>query len=358
MAYLYEPYELQVLGDWTHTGAQATGVPWRPTSQAGNAELDSHEVAEIVFMEIVSPVTADGTVEALERIKLILDEKDYGEYISLLGTDTFLIAPPKTNLMNGQLFAFGTPMVNAVKNAPLYEGTCPKFAKSVKIEAVAGTGGISASYRIRLWGYRYPTQELSRLIGTVGGSLEIRDDRTNRSLVITKQPVNVSWETWTQLSGGLDQSMPKINPFIRYARNANATTPNIPYQFRYDTGDVTNREENMYFPYDVENKALVIKGLGVRAPANLAATFLSISGKDRPKKRIPTTQFNNPLHFGKAYPLYPADYPGYFIIPKVDKPYLVWADKGYVSVIDNGIAVIAGTATVYLNGLLIEMAKQ
>jgi len=358
MPYLYEPFELQLLGDFLHTGTQAAGVAWRPTAQSGDAELDSHEVAEVVFMEIVPPVTAGGVAEALERIKLILDEKDYGEYINLFGTDDYLIAPPKTNVINGQLFAFGTPLVNAVKSgAPLYEGVCPKYAKSVKIETVAGTGGISADYRIRLWGYRYPVQELSRLIGSVGGTLEIRDERTNRSLVVSKPYVAASWETWTQLPGGLDQAMPKINPLIRYARNANATTPNVPYQFRYETGDVANREENLYFPFDVENKALVVKGLGVRAPANLAETFLNIDGKDRPKGRIPTTQYLNPLHFGKAYPLYPADLPLYFPIPKFDKPYLIWQDKGYVAVQDNGVSVSGGAITVYLNGLLIEMAR-
>jgi hypothetical protein len=358
MPYLYEPYELQLLGDFLHTGAQAAGVAWKPTAQAGDSELDSHEVAEVVFMEIIPPVQADGTVEALEQVKLILDEKDYGQYIHLLGTDTYLVTPPKNNAMNGQILAFGVPMVHAVKSgAPLYEGVCPKYAKSVKVETVAGTGGITADYRIRLWGYRYPVQELGRLIGSVGGNLEIRDDRTNRSLIVSKPYVAASWETWTQLPGGLDQAMPKINPLVRYARNANATTANTPYQFRYETGDVALREENMYFPFDIENKALVVKGLGVRAPANLAETFLNINGKDRPKGRIPTTQFLNPIHFGRAYPLYPADFPAYFTIPKFDKPYLIWQDKGYVAVQDNGTSISAGEVTVYLNGLLIEMGR-
>jgi hypothetical protein len=113
----------------------------------------------------------------------------------------------------------------------------------------------------------------------------------------------------------------------------------------------------MYFPFDIENKALVVKGLGVRAPANLAETFLNINGKDRPKGRIPTTQFLNPIHFGRAYPLYPADFPAYFTIPKFDKPYLIWQDKGYVAIQDNGTSISAGEITVYLNGLLIEMGR-
>lgn len=357
MPYLYEPAELQILGDFLHTGTQAAGTVWRPTAQEGNAELDSHEVAEVVFMEIFPPVTSTGVAEPLEEIHLVLDDKSHEEYISILGTDTYLMCPPKNNIFKNGLLAFGTPMIFAVKGgSPLYEGVCPKYAKSLKIEAKAGAGGITQDYRIRLWGYRYPVQELSRLIGSVGGKLEIRDERTNRTLTVEKPSIAVSWETWTQLPGGLDQAVPKINPLIRYARNANATTPNTPYQFRYETGDVAARTENLYFPFDIWKQALVVHGLGVYAPANLAWTFLNIDGKDRPKKRIPTTQYNNPLHFGRAYPILPADLPLYYTIPKFDRPYLIWQDKGYVAVQDNGTSIAANQITVALSGLLIEMA--
>lgn len=354
MPYLYEPAELQLLGDFYHTGTQADGSVWRPSAREGNAELDSHEVAEVVYMEVVPPINA-GTPEALEEIHLVLDEKSYEEYISILGTDTYLMCPPKNNIFKGGLLAFGTPMINAVKGAsPLYEGVCPKFAKSVKIEAKAGEGGITQPYRIRLWGYRYPVQELSRLVGSVGGRLEIRDERTNRALVVQKPVVAATWETWTQLPGGVDQAPPKINPLIRYAKNAKATTPGEAYQFRYDTGDVALRTEDLYFPFDIWNKALVVHGLGVRGPAALAYAFLNIDGRDRPKGRFPVAEPLNPLHFGKADPILPSDISAYFTIPKFDKPYLIWQDKGYVAVRDDGTSIAANQIVVALSGLLIE----
>lgn len=355
MPYLYEQYELQLLGDWLHTGAQAAGTIWKPTAQEGKAELDSNEVAEVVYVEIFPPITATGTVEPLENIILVLDDKPYGEYINLLGTATHLFCPPKLQAMNGEILPFGVPLVNAVKKGnPLYDGVCPKYTKSLKIETKAGTGGISADYRIRVWGYRYPAQELARLFGTIGGTLTIRDERTNRVINLQKDPVRVMWETWTQLPGGLDQAPPKIFPLIRYARNAKATTPNTPYQFRYETRDVETREENLYWPYDIEEKILVVKRLGVRAPTNLKETWLSIDGKDRPKKRFPTLENYNPLHFGKAYPFLPDTIPLYFTIPKLDRPYLVWHDKGYVACQDNGTSIPAGAITVAVTGLLVE----
>lgn len=355
MPYLYETYELQLLGSFLHSGAQAANVVWKPTSAVGDSELDSNEVAEVVYLEIVPPVTGAGVAEPLEKIALVLDNKSYEEYINIIGTDTFLFCPPKTNLKNGVLLAFGTPMVYAVKGQPLFDGTCPKFTKSVKIETTAGAAGITEDYLIRIWGYRYPTQELPRLIGSVGGRLEIHDDRTDRTLIVDKPSIVASFDTWTQLPGGIDQSMPKINTLIRYARNAVATVANTPYRFRYEGNFVGSRVEDLYFPFDIETKAFLIKGFGVNAPANLAETFFIIDGKDRPKKRYPTTQFNNMLHFGRAYPLYPADFPQYFTIPKLDRPYLVWQDKGDICIQDDGNVIAIDQITVALNGLLIEM---
>jgi hypothetical protein len=356
MPYLYEQYELQILGDWTHTGSQTAGTTWKPTAQTGRAELDSNEVAEVVFCEIFPPFASDGTPENLEKIIFVLDDKPYGDYIHLLGTATHLFCPPKVQAMNGVLLAFGVPLIQAVKSGnPLYEGVCPKYTKTLKIETTAGTGGITGDYRIRVWGYRYPAQELDRLFGQIGGLLTLRDDRTNRVVRLQKDPVTVMWETWTQLPGGLDQAPPKIFPVVKYARNANATTPNTPYQFRYEIGNVAYREEDLYWPYDIEEKILVIKGLGVRAPANLKETFINIEGKDRPKKRFPTEQYNNPLHFGKAYPFLPDTIPLYFTIPKLDRPYLVWHDKGYIACQDNGNSIAQNAITVVMNGLLIEI---
>ncbi|MGQ9698294.1 MAG: hypothetical protein ACUVRO_09900 [Armatimonadota bacterium] len=358
MPYLYEPFELQVLGDFLHTGSQSEGTVWKPTPQSGKAELESNQVGEVVFVEIFPPVTTGGVAEALENIILVLDGKPYGDYINLIGTDTHNFCPPLTNAMNGQILAFGTPLVNVVKGrgvSALLEGICPKFNKTVTIEARAGAGGISADYRIRLWGYRYPAQELDRLIGKVGGMITLFDDRTNRKLSLKKDTVQATWETWTQLPGGLDQAPPKIFPLVRYAKNAKATTPNTPYQFRHDTGDVATREEDLYFPFDIEEKVLVIKGLGVRAPAHLKETFLNIDGKDRPRSRIPTTQFNNPLHFGRAYPLLPNDVPLYYTIPKFDRRYMIWHDKGYVACQDDGTQITANQIVVALNGVYIEI---
>lgn len=278
-----EHYELQVLGDWLHTGAQAANTWWTPTPQAGLGELEAHEVGEVVFLEVFSPVTGGGAEESLKKIVLILDGKSYHAYVSVSGIRASVMFPPKVHIMGRELVALGVPMVNAVRNAaPMLVGICPKFRRTLTIEALAG-GAITQDYRIRAWGYRYEAADLPRVVGRVGGPFEVRDQQRGRALVVDYPVIDVAEETWGQLPGGQDQKVPKINPLLRYAYNAVATTVNTPYQFRYETGNVADRDENLYFPYDIEDRHLIVKGIGVRAPANLARTYMDVDGSPHPK---------------------------------------------------------------------------
>lgn len=351
-------FELQVLGDWTSVGAIAAGNLFRPTALAGNAELDSSEVAEVQYLEITPPVTGLGVVENLQNVRLILDGKEH-PFININGTDTYLMQPPFTNILKNGITNFGVPLLDAVRQGnPLLLGTCPKYSKDLRVQAQAGAGGISASFRIRAWGYRYELDQLRGILGdSIGGSLQIADNRNRRTLELFKSPVVPSKDTWTQLPGGLDQAVPKVNHLARYAFNVNATVVNIPYQFRYDTGDVLIEEENMRFEYDRISNALLVEGIGTNAPANLLNTFLNIDGEDRPDSRFPTEQNNNPLHFGRGNPLIPANIPLYYTVRPFDKPYLIWNEIGYLAAVDNGVSIVANNIAVALYGTIIEMGK-
>ncbi|MEW6573168.1 MAG: hypothetical protein AB1374_05995 [Bacillota bacterium] len=347
--------EMQVLGDFLHTGAQAAGTWWRPTAASGNGELDSHEVAEVVAIEIVPPVTGAGAAEDLRRVHLVLDGT-LEQYNLVPGTDTYLVTPPRTNVRAGRFLAFGKPVFN-VENGllGLLQATCPKYRKSLTVEAYAG-GAITASYRIRLWGYRYRAEDLAAVTGVLGGADSIFDPTTGRmSDFVNRPPIQPSEDTWTQLPGGLDQAVPKIFHFLRMAFNANATTANVPFEFRFDIGNVASREEDLYFPYDTEKKVAIIQGLGVRAPANLLQTWVDVAGDERPKSRIPTTQYLNPLHFGKAYPLFAADHPEYFTVPLLDNRIMVANEKAVIRIVDNGTSIAANQIAVVANGVLVEL---
>lgn len=350
-------FELQVLGDWTNVAALAAGTLYRPTSLVGNAELANNEVAEVQYLEIVPPVTGLGVVENLENIRLILDGKEH-TFINISGTDTFLTQPPTNNIFHNYTVNFGTSMVDAIKAGQgVITGTCPKYSQNLRIQAQAGVGGTSAAFRIRAWGYRYELDQLVRLLGdTIGGSFSVFDNRNNRTLDQFKIPVVPSKSTWTQLPGGLDQAVPKINFFYRYAFNVNATVPNVPYQMRYDTGNVLIEEQNMRFEYDRIKSALIVKGLGVRAPANLLQTWFNIDGDERPKSRYPTQLNNNPFHFGRAFPFLPAVEPLYYTVKTLERPYLIWNEIGYLAIQDDGAAIPANAVSTSLYGTIIEMS--
>ncbi len=345
-----EHYELRVLADYTHTGAQAANTWDRPTPRSVLGELERDERAEVVFAEIFSPVTGAGVAEDLRKVIPVLDGERYGEYVSLSGIRDSVMVPPKQHIWGAKLYSFGTPM----SNNPILSTTL-KYSHTLTYEALAGPAGITQPYRVRFWGLVYKVEELSRVFGTMLFPTSLVDKARQRSLDLVKGAVVVNGDTWKTLPGGKDQAIPKVNPLIRYAFNANATDGKSgDYQFRYETGNVIESDEEMWFEFD-EKDALFVEGVGVRAPANLAVTALKIAGDYHPKGLIPTTQFNNPLHFGWASPLFPATIPLFYAIPKLEKPLLIWDEIGIVIVQDNGVIVPANSIVVALTGIRIEM---
>lgn len=356
-------FEMEVLGDFFSTGTIAAGNTYRPSAASGNGELDSNEVAEVVYMEIYPPVNA-GTPEDLEQIQLVLDGKT-NENGNIIGTDTHNMFPPTTNILNNDplnntapiILNFGMPMIDAMNtSAPLLRATCPKLADTVTVRAVAGSSGINVNFRIRLWGYRYERDQLEQNLGqNLGGTVSINDSRNLRTLSFEKDNIPITHDNWTQLPGGLDQKVPKITKLIRYAFNANPTTANIPYQFRFDTGNTQLEEENMRFEFDRFNDALLIERFGIRDQSgNLFESFISVDGEDRPESRIPTTQNNNSILFGQAQPLLAASSNLYYPLKRFDKSYLVWNDIGYVAAVDDGTPVPANNMIAGISGILIE----
>ena len=348
-----EHYELRLLADYLG-GAQAVNVWARPTPAAVVGELERDERAEVVFAEIWSPVTGAGIEEELKKIIPVLDGQKYGEYVSLSGIRSSVMAPPKGRIWGAKLYSFGTPM----SNNPLLSTTL-KYSESITVETLVGAvTAITQAYRVRLWGYVYKVSELPRVFGTMLFPTRLVDRARNRVLTLNKAAIPVNGDTWRTLPGGKDQSIPKINPFIRYAYNLKATDAKSgDYQFRYGIGNVAESEEDMYFDFDSLD-AIFVEGLGIRpdAAGNLAKTALKIAGDYHPKGLIPTTLTNNPLHFGWADPFFPNTIPLYYAIPKLERPNLIWNEIGQVIAQDGGTtAVVINALIAALSGIRIEM---
>jgi len=356
-----EHYELRVLLDYTHTGTQTANTPAKPTSKDVKGELERNQVAEAVYGGIWSPVTGPGVAEALKKIKPILDGVDYGRYVNLSGIRDSVMLPPKDRIWAGKLFSFGKPM-----SADPLLSTTLKYANYLNLETLAGDTDITQDYRMMIFGYVFKADELPGPFATRDNPdglmlfpAEVRDAARGRVCPIVKEAIPIRAETWKKLPGGPDQAIPKINPFIRYAYNKNATDGKSgDYEFRYDIGNVLESEEELYFDFG-KTDALIVEGLGIRAPANLAKTAMKIAGDYHPKGLFPSTRYNNPLHFGWAYPMLPADLPIFYAIPSLNslgsKPLLIWNEKGALVTQDNGSAISANSIIAALTGIRVEM---
>ncbi len=350
-----EHYEMRLLADYTHTGVQAADTWAKPSPRDVGGELEKDESAEVVFAEVVQSPVAGGGEEILKKIIPVLDGEKFGSYVSLSGTLSTVMAPPKRSLWAGKLYSFGTPQ----SNNPLLSTTL-KYSDHITFECLAGAGGITGDYRIRLWGFVYKEAELPAVFGTMVFPAYMTERARARTLTLSKSPIPVNGKTWKTLPGGKDQAIPKVNPFVRYAFNKLATDGKSgDYQFRYTTGNVDESDEEMYFDYDALD-ALLVLGLGIRAdvPGHLAETALLIAGDYHPKGLTPTTYADNPLHFGQTYPFIfntLPENPFFYSIPLLDKPYLIWNEKGMVTVRDDGTAVVANDLIVALTGIRVEM---
>lgn len=353
-----EHYELRCLADYLHTGPQALNTWARPTPLAVNGELERDERGEVVYVEIWSPVTGPGVEEELSRVILVADGEELSKYITLSGIRATVMAPPKDRIWSGRLYSLGTPM----SNNPLLSTTI-KYKENITVNTLVGaTTAITQDYRIRLWGYVYKTNELSRVFGTMQFPATMRDHARGRTLVVSKAPIVVNGDTWATLPGGKDQGIPKINPFVHYAYNLLATDAmQGDFPLRFGTGNVATAEENLYFDFDSLD-ALLIEGLGIKSAANLARTGLRIGGDYHPKGRtdrvslFPTTPGINEINFGHQFPFAPVTHPYYAAIPKLARPYLIWNEIGFVVIRDDGVAAVAINAIIAaLTGIRIEM---
>jgi len=360
-----EHYEMRLLADYTHTGVQVANTWARPSPAAVNGELERDERAEVVFAEIFSPAPG-GAEELLRKVIPVLDGQRYGEYVSQSGVLSSNIAPPRRSIWGGNLFSFGAPHSNDPTRS-----TTLKYSEHITVECLAGNANITADYRVKLWGFVYKVDELPKVFGTMIFPAPIRESARNRVLTLSKAPIPVNGNTWKTLPGGKDQSIPKINPFVRFAYNLLATDGIMgDYQFRYPTGRVSDSDENLYFEFDSLD-ALVVEGIGVRPDGfagNLAQTGLLISGDYHPKGLVETTWRgawgvgDNPLHFGLVYPFihYEAgatqEIPFWYAVPRLDRPCLIWNEKGMLVIRDDGVAACAANSVIVaLTGIRVEM---
>jgi hypothetical protein len=226
------------------------------------------------------------------------------------------------------------------------------------VRCYAGATDVTADFRVRFYGYLYDSAaELREVFGdTVYGTEErIADVNRGIELPVTKSEVEVGIDTWNEMVGGVKQDKPEIMPFMRYAYNAKATTASVPYEFNYEAADVANTWENLFFDYGVSD-ALYVKYIGVKTVSNLKYLGVKLGDKAYPKPDMFRVDYpSNPFNFGHAYPLIPADFPGFLPVPALPLGYLIHNEKGRLIVQDNGTSISANSIVAALGGIKISL---
>ena len=342
--------------EFIHTGHLAAGNIWRATAEKLSKP---DEVGEIVFAEVVSPV-APGGAEDLVRWYPVTDGKAWDEYLNMSPFFPWNMTPEKRVLLEGgNPVAFGDPIITARK-APAAEqmlrATCPKFNESLAVHAWAGDTDVNNDFKIRLWCMIYPSEQLSA-IRPLESMPYIGDVARQRQIPLSKSSMPVTYQTWRKLPGGTQQEGVKVYPFLRFAENHAATTPNFPYSFQVRLGNIAGDEpwKELYWELSGVEDCLIIKGIGVRAdaPGHLYKTYMRIGGYDHPKNGIFTELGQNPLHFGHAFPIAPLDSPWFVPIPKLQTPHYIHDEIGEIVILDDGTAIVAEDVVVAMNGALV-----
>lgn len=341
-------YCWEILAEFKHTGTLSAGDTWEPTP----VRLDKH-VAEIVAMEIKAPFSAEGNEEDLLAIWPVIDGQSLEEYIFVPGRYSWNLFPYQKNVIGGTVLVFGVP-----KNTDPLLNTTLKAADKIGVRARAGASDVTGDFIIRFYGIRYKTEEdLKRVYGdTVYGATQTyAEGETGKEISFTKPALDVTMKNWSKFSGGIYQDNPKIMPFVRFARNANATTVNSPYAFDYEGGNVALAQENMSFDME-EDEALIVERIGVRTVSNLKYFWLYVANEDRPYSKWTVSEEFNPLHFGHAYPYVPNDMPLFYPLYELPAGHkiVIHDSEGEVRVQDNGTSIAANNIIVAIAGKTIE----
>jgi hypothetical protein len=327
-----------------------------------SVELEKDERAEIVTCEVVWP---SGQPEG--KLIPVIDGDVYGggaQIVLRVGWSSTIVPPTDNQIITDsfpsgarEFFMFGTP-----RSPDALENTTLKV-KSKMAARIVTDGAVTGTVTVRYWGYKYKGPEslaAAYPFGniTFGGS--IYDPNTRRMITSVYKSTPVTMDAWDTLPGGVKQEKPIIHPLIRYAMNASDTTPNVPYDFRYATGNVATEDQDMYWDLTPEAKRGFIKitHVGVRAAANLKGWGINVNGELRPDPNwVPATTTYNPYHFGYHYLSLMAGttavtgFDFWYPLRRLIEPIYIWREIGRFQIIDNGTAVSANAVTVVVKGV-------
>lgn len=276
--------ERRLLGRFLHTGTLSANTHWSPTPQLVTSPalpqgyLNGQQVGEVEYLVVHSPRDpVTGAAQDLKYVQLVLDGTPYN-YIYLSGRLDSLMAPDPQLMRRGKPIYFGKPIIGRNGQvASALDATCPKFVKSVSVQAIAGSSDVTADFQIDVYGYVYDSTDLATRIPVYdAGNIVIPDPlNSGRTFKVITTPIaaNGDWKQgWRGLPGGPEQASGIAHPIhklVRVATNALATVANTGYIPKYASAQnpaVANAQDNLYFDLSAA-QAIIAERLGLNGPA-------------------------------------------------------------------------------------------
>ncbi|MDA8118454.1 MAG: hypothetical protein M0Z85_00050 [Gammaproteobacteria bacterium] len=373
--------ELRLLGKWTNSNPASTGLGkaantyWAPPALATTEPslpmgyLNGKQVGEVQYAVITSPVSANGTIEDLRSVSLVLDNEDY-QYVYLSGRQDTNMAPDPRRIRRGTMIKFGEPFYRRDgKLASVVDVTCPKFITSVSIRCEAGDTAITDDYTVELWGFVYDSIQLAKMAPVYSNeAFPINDPLNQRAFVVPSRAISSrgDWRNaWTSLPGGMKQSTvgSAVYRMIRHARNQNATTPSQGYRFQYQNSSeypaVRSAHDNLFFQLSA-SQAMVVLRMGVRSPqptsagAELLSAWINTDSEQQhrhPQGGIPVGFNQNLMNFGLSQ----GETNKFDALPMlVQGQQLLTDQEAYLTVVDNGQSIAANAIMVAMDAVVVD----
>jgi len=330
---------------FNHADDQAAGEEWLSPTY----ELPPDEVLEIFNVSVIPPVdSATHTIKKLRYVTLVIGGKEY-ETIRI----NSIAMPAESHLNAVKAVDLGVPYLHRPITGVMpsaIEGTCPKVRRgeTVAVKTVADEAITSSQpYTIVLKAAR--VRGADKLTEVIGGAVPVAF--TLDSDIYSKGTIVPTLDNFDELPGGLRQSKPQIFPWITYARNKAATTPNTWYDFTYDSYAAYPW---MQLSWNLVNKeeAYMVNALGVIPNTNSKAARLYIEGRitnpEFPTRPLPEENFFMPPQYYDTTVNETLKVAG----PKFLKAgyFLFHGVKGGIQVIDNGTSISQNGVEVLVYG--------
>jgi hypothetical protein len=317
-------------------------------------ELPPKEVIEVYRIEVVPPI--DETTGRIKRLRYVTVRASGKEFDTVRINSVMAPAEAHQNLavaLNLGVPLLHVPITGRIPSA--IENTTLKFkpgdtidVKIVPDEALTADDAVT----VKLKAARVRDEDVLRsVVGITSFSKAVTLDADT----YVAPSIPISLDTFNELPGGQAQSKPIIMPWIIWATNKQATTPNTPYDFTYPAfADY----DWMTLSWNLVNKeeAYLVYAVAVWPHDNSKSIVFDVVGRETtleyPTRPLPEINWAMPPMYYDINVNKELKRAGPRILAK---PFLFHGVKGGIKIVDNGTSIPARSVELAVWGVKFKL---